>query len=58
MANVTEMKTREALLRLISKAVPRAVGTTVKRQSPFIGLGAIMFFGKFLVIKLIGTIIS
>lgn len=29
-ANVTEMKTRDALLRLTSNAVPRAVGTTVK----------------------------
>lgn len=29
-ANVTEMKTSDALLRLISNAVARAVGTTVK----------------------------
>lgn len=29
-ANVTEMKTRDALLKLMSSAVPRAVGTTVK----------------------------
>jgi hypothetical protein len=29
-ANVTEMKTRDALLKLTSIAVPRAVGTTVK----------------------------
>lgn len=29
-ANVTDIETRDALLRLISKAVPRAVGTTVK----------------------------
>lgn len=29
-ANVTDMKTRDALLKLISSAVPRAVGTTVK----------------------------
>ena len=29
-ANVTEMKTRDALLRLTSIAVPIAVGTTVK----------------------------
>lgn len=28
-ANVTEMKTSDALLKLISSAVPRAVGTTV-----------------------------
>lgn len=29
-AKVTEMNTREALLRFISRAVPIAVGTTVK----------------------------
>lgn len=29
-ANVTEMKTREALLKLTSNAVARAVGKTVK----------------------------
>lgn len=29
-ANVTEMKTRDTLLKLTSNAVPRAVGTTVK----------------------------
>lgn len=29
-ANVTEMKTRDTLLKLTSIAVPRAVGTTVK----------------------------
>ena len=29
-ANVTDIETRDASLRLTSKAVPRAVGTTVK----------------------------
>ena len=29
-ANVTDIETRDALLKLISIAVPRAVGTTVK----------------------------
>lgn len=31
-ANVTETKTRDALLKLISSAVPKAVGTTVKSK--------------------------
>lgn len=30
-AKVTEIKTREALLRFISNAVPRAVGTTTNK---------------------------
>uniref|UniRef100_A0A2P2K8R0 Uncharacterized protein n=1 Tax=Rhizophora mucronata TaxID=61149 RepID=A0A2P2K8R0_RHIMU len=30
-ANVTEIKTRDALLRLISNAVPTAVGTTLRK---------------------------
>ena len=32
-ANVTDMKTRDALLKFISSAVPRAVGTTVKGKA-------------------------
>lgn len=31
-ANVTDMKTREILLRFTSSAVPMAVGTTAKRR--------------------------
>jgi hypothetical protein len=31
-AKVTEIKTRDALLRFISNAVPRAVGTTTKGE--------------------------
>lgn len=31
-ANVTEINTRDALLRLMSNAVPRAVGTTEEMQ--------------------------
>jgi hypothetical protein len=30
-AKVTEMNTRDALLRFMSSAVPRAVGTTAER---------------------------
>lgn len=45
-ANVTVIKTSDILLRFISRAVPRAVGTTAKnrnrKRNPSVALGARM----------------